>query len=35
MAYAGLPVPKLYIGSWSEWSRNEKPVGTDEAGKQV
>jgi len=22
--YAGLPIPKLYVGSWSEWSRNDK-----------
>ena len=22
MVYAGLEVPKLYVGSWSEWSRN-------------
>lgn len=22
MAYAGLTIPKLYVGSWSEWSRN-------------
>ncbi|MDG4951027.1 sulfurtransferase [Weeksellaceae bacterium KMM 9724] len=22
MAYAGLEIPKLYVGSWSEWSRN-------------
>jgi len=21
--YAGLPIPKLYVGSWSEWSRNK------------
>lgn len=28
MAYAGLEIPKLYVGSWSEWSRNEKPIGT-------
>ncbi len=21
MDYAGLPIPKLYVGSWSEWSR--------------
>ncbi|MBK1894663.1 sulfurtransferase [Chryseobacterium paridis] len=21
--YAGLPIPKLYVGSWSEWSRRE------------
>ncbi len=22
--YAGLEIPKLYVGSWSEWSRNNK-----------
>ena len=22
-AHAGLAVPRLYVGSWSEWSRNE------------
>lgn len=26
MAYAGMPIPKLYVGSWSEWSRNNKPM---------
>ncbi|MFD2033574.1 sulfurtransferase [Belliella marina] len=26
MAYADLEVPKLYIGSWSEWSRNNKQI---------
>lgn len=26
MAYAGLEIPKLYVGSWSEWSRNNKPM---------
>ncbi len=26
MDYAGLEIPKLYIGSWSEWSRNEKDM---------
>ena len=26
--YAGLGIPKLYVGSWSEWSRNDKPIGT-------
>lgn len=25
--HAGLGIPKLYVGSWSEWSRNEKPIG--------
>ncbi|HOY16056.1 MAG TPA: sulfurtransferase [Haliscomenobacter sp.] len=23
--YAGFEIPKLYVGSWSEWSRSEKP----------
>ncbi len=27
MNYAGMPVPSLYVGSWSEWSRNNKPIG--------
>ncbi|GLB47945.1 sulfurtransferase [Neptunitalea lumnitzerae] len=27
-AYAGLPIPKLYVGSWSEWSRNNNPMFT-------
>lgn len=26
MDYAGLEIPKLYIGSWSEWSRNGKDM---------
>lgn len=26
MHYAGMPVPRLYVGSWSEWSRNDKPI---------
>lgn len=26
MAYAGYEIPKLYVGSWSEWSRNNKPI---------
>lgn len=26
MAYAGLQIPKLYVGSWSEWSRNSKRI---------
>lgn len=28
MDYAGLEIPKLYVGSWSEWSRNDKPMVT-------
>ncbi|MEJ7586402.1 MAG: sulfurtransferase [Ferruginibacter sp.] len=28
MAQAGMEIPALYIGSWSEWSRNDKPIGT-------
>lgn len=27
-AQAGLPVPTLYVGSWSEWSRNDFPQAT-------
>lgn len=26
--YGGFPIPKLYIGSWSEWSRNDNPIET-------
>lgn len=26
MAAAGLAIPKLYVGSWSEWSRNDLPM---------
>ncbi|WP_373520667.1 sulfurtransferase [Aquiflexum sp.] len=29
MAYAGLDLPNLYVGSWSEWSRNNKPIVTE------
>ncbi|MFV5695907.1 sulfurtransferase [Flavobacterium sp. LB3P122] len=28
VAYAGLKIPKLYVGSWSEWSRNNRPITT-------
>jgi thiosulfate/3-mercaptopyruvate sulfurtransferase len=28
IAYAGLDIPKLYVGSWSEWSRNNRPIAT-------
>lgn len=26
IAQAGMDIPKLYVGSWSEWSRNERPI---------
>ncbi|WP_396151246.1 sulfurtransferase [Flavobacterium sp.] len=26
MVCAGFEIPKLYVGSWSEWSRNNKPI---------
>nr|WP_294858391.1 sulfurtransferase [uncultured Fluviicola sp.] len=29
IAYAGLDIPKLYVGSWSEWSRNNKEIATE------
>lgn len=29
IAYAGLQIPKLYVGSWSEWSRNNKEIATE------
>lgn len=25
--YAGFELPNFYVGSWSEWSRNDKPIG--------
>lgn len=28
--YAGFKIPSLYVGSWSEWSRNNKPIATGE-----
>jgi len=30
MDYAGLPIPKLYAGSWSEWSRNDREMATQQ-----
>ncbi|WP_394772704.1 sulfurtransferase [Flavobacterium sp.] len=30
MDYAGIPIPKLYVGSWSEWSRNNREMATKE-----
>jgi len=29
MEYAGIKGPKLYVGSWSEWSRRDLPVATE------
>jgi thiosulfate/3-mercaptopyruvate sulfurtransferase len=29
MAYAGITEPKLYVGSWSEWSRRDLPMATE------
>jgi thiosulfate/3-mercaptopyruvate sulfurtransferase len=28
--YAGITGPKLYVGSWSEWSRRDLPIGKEE-----
>lgn len=28
MDYAGMEIPQLYVGSWSEWSRNDKKMVT-------
>jgi thiosulfate/3-mercaptopyruvate sulfurtransferase len=28
LAYAEMDIPKLYVGSWSEWSRNDKTMST-------
>lgn len=30
IASAGLPMPNLYVGSWSEWSRNGKEIVAEE-----
>ena len=30
MEHAGFEIPVLYVGSWSEWSRNARPVAVDE-----
>ena len=30
MAYAGIKDAKLYVGSWSEWSRRDLPIATDQ-----
>ncbi|MBF9221977.1 sulfurtransferase [Hymenobacter ruricola] len=29
-AQAGLPIANLYVGSWSEWSRTQRPIATGE-----
>ncbi|WP_350291571.1 sulfurtransferase [uncultured Croceitalea sp.] len=28
MSHAGMEIPNLYVGSWSEWSRNDMPIAT-------
>lgn len=28
-AHSGYALPNLYVGSWSEWSRNNKPIATN------
>lgn len=33
IAYAELEIPKLYVGSWSEWSRNNKSIETKTTSK--
>jgi thiosulfate/3-mercaptopyruvate sulfurtransferase len=30
MDYAGITGPKLYVGSWSEWSRRDLPIATED-----
>ena len=30
MDYAGIKGPKMYVGSWSEWSRKDLPIATDQ-----
>jgi thiosulfate/3-mercaptopyruvate sulfurtransferase len=30
MDYAGISGPKMYVGSWSEWSRRDLPIATDQ-----
>ncbi len=35
MDYAGLDMPKLYVGSWSEWSRNDLPIATELESKVI
>ncbi|WP_454803463.1 sulfurtransferase [Mucilaginibacter phyllosphaerae] len=32
MEHAGITGPKLYVGSWSEWSRNNLPIATEANG---
>ena len=29
MVQAGLEIPQLYVGSWSEWSRNDRTIATN------
>ncbi|RFZ91859.1 sulfurtransferase [Mucilaginibacter conchicola] len=32
MEYAGIVGPRLYVGSWSEWSRRDLPIATEANG---
>lgn len=32
IASAGMEIPRLYVGSWSEWSRTGKPIATSVTG---
>lgn len=31
--HAGMEIPQLYVGSWSEWSRNDRPMALKEENK--
>jgi len=35
LAYAEMGIPKLYVGSWSEWSRNNKKIEKTNASHRV
>jgi thiosulfate/3-mercaptopyruvate sulfurtransferase len=34
MDYAGIDIPKLYVGSWSEWSTSNMPVATNKTDQK-
>lgn len=33
MSYAGMSIPKLYVGSWSEWCRSGRPVAVNKVNQ--